>query len=124
MDQPTRVKLRHYRPMKRGVFDRTRLVSGMAARSLVLLLLALSLSFCSLAYASPPDPSWIGDYYDDADYDDVVILITAAPGAPPAALVRGLEPHWTAVWLVAEGDDRLPPAASPSEHPSRGPPLS
>jgi len=27
-----------------------------------------------LAYASPPDQTWIGGFYDDADYDDVVLL--------------------------------------------------
>ncbi|HET7343386.1 MAG TPA: hypothetical protein VFL90_18105 [Methylomirabilota bacterium] len=95
----------------------------MVVRGLALLLLTLTLSLRSLAYASPPDQSWIGGFYDDADYDDVVLLITGAPAAPPAVLVRGLEPHWTAVWLLADGDDRLPPAAAPPEHPSRGPPL-
>ena len=31
----------------------------------------------SLAYASPPDPSWIPGIYDDADFDDVVGLATS-----------------------------------------------
>ena len=30
-----------------------------------------------LAYASPPDPSWIPGLYDNADYDDVVVLVTS-----------------------------------------------
>jgi hypothetical protein len=34
----------------------------------------------ALAYASPPDPSWIPGLYDDADYDDVVVLVTSATG--------------------------------------------
>jgi hypothetical protein len=42
----------------------------------------------ALAYASPPDPSWIQGVYDDADHDDAVILATGATGdiapAPPA----------------------------------------
>ncbi len=35
-----------------------------------------------LAYASPPDPSWIRGIYDGADYDDVVLLITSRSGLP------------------------------------------
>jgi hypothetical protein len=94
------------------------------ARGITLLLVALVLSLRALAYASPPDPTWIDGIYDDADYDDVVILITAAPGTPPATLVRALEPRWTPVSIVAAGDETLRPAATPSPHPSRGPPLS
>ena len=30
-----------------------------------------------LAYADPPDPTWIAGFWDDADFDDVVILITS-----------------------------------------------
>ncbi len=33
------------------------------------------LTLTPVAYASPPDPSWISGLYDNADYDDVVILI-------------------------------------------------
>jgi hypothetical protein len=32
----------------------------------------------TLAYASPPDPTYIGGWWDDGDYDDVVILATSA----------------------------------------------
>jgi hypothetical protein len=30
----------------------------------------------ALAYASPPDPTWIHGFYDDGDSDDVIFLIT------------------------------------------------
>ena len=33
-----------------------------------------------LAYASPPDPSWIPGVYDDADGDDVVVQVMSATG--------------------------------------------
>ncbi len=38
----------------------------------------------AIAFASPPDPSWVVGIYDDADGDDVVILIAdnAATNAP------------------------------------------
>jgi hypothetical protein len=39
--------------------------------------LAINLfSLTALAYASPPDPSWIPGIYDGADYDDVVVMLT------------------------------------------------
>jgi len=45
----------------------------------VLLTGALAL-LASLAYATPPDPSWISGFWDDGDHDDVVIRITASTG--------------------------------------------
>src|SRR5215470_2486355 len=37
-------------------------------------------SLSSLAYASPPDPTWIPGFYDDADFDDVVGLVVMEKG--------------------------------------------
>ena len=45
-----------------------------------LVLTALTLGLVTLAYASPPDPSWIRGMYDDADGDDVVDLVMAGAG--------------------------------------------
>src|SRR5690348_14791046 len=46
-----------------------------------------------LAYASPPDPTWIPGLYDDADYDDVVGLVTDGTGVSssdaPARVEQG-----------------------------------
>jgi hypothetical protein len=40
-------------------------------RRLATLLLLVPLVWLTpLAYASPPDQTWIGGFYDDADYDD------------------------------------------------------
>jgi hypothetical protein len=51
----------------RSRLDRRRLL-------LALLLLVPLLWLTPLAYASPPDQTWIGGFYDDDDYDDVVLL--------------------------------------------------
>ena len=61
-----------------------------AARSaLVVLLLGIQAALLPLAHASPPDQTWIGGFYDDADYDDVELLVTsisaAVSGPPPMA---------------------------------------
>ena len=58
------------------------------SRLLVLVALVLmgpTVALTPLAYASPLDPSWIHGFYDGADYDDVVSLITSQAGdvTPP-----------------------------------------
>jgi hypothetical protein len=57
---------------------------------LIALMASLLATLSSLAYASPPDPSWIAGIYDDADLDDVVGLVTSATAvvgqAGPVAL--------------------------------------
>ena len=63
----------------------------MTARSLrialaLVVLLGLS-GLTPLAYASPPDPSWIRGIYDDADYDDIVVLITSGAAVTAPVLV-------------------------------------
>lgn len=57
------------------------------AVAIALLLLFLVGGLTPLAYASPPDPSWIGGIYDDADYDDVIVMITSAAAATAPVLV-------------------------------------
>jgi len=49
-------------------------------RGCALALLVLLLGLAPLAHANPPDPTWIGGIYDDADYDDVVVTVTSAVG--------------------------------------------
>ncbi len=64
------------------------LASGMKAPGcrlfVVLSLLGPLAGLVPLAYASPPDAAWISGFYDDADYDDVVVLATSlrAPQEP------------------------------------------
>ena len=41
---------------------------------------AILVASVMLAYASPPDPSWIPGIYDDHDYDDVVGMVTDGTG--------------------------------------------
>ncbi len=48
------------------------------------LLVGVLLVLTPLAYASPPDPTWMPGVWDDADYDDVVLLVTFGLGASDA----------------------------------------
>ena len=57
---------------------------------LVLVLLVVYVALTPLAYADPPDPLWIGGFYDDDDNDDSVFVITShlATVEPPP------QPSW------------------------------
>jgi hypothetical protein len=52
----------------------TRLVRLLALVALVTVLVVLT----PLAYASPPDPSWVSGFFDQDDNDDGVFLITSS----------------------------------------------
>ena len=52
---------------------------------LVALVLVFSVvTLTSLCQASPPDPTWIGGLYDDADHDDVVLIVVGTVAVPAA----------------------------------------
>jgi hypothetical protein len=45
------------------------------ARLLVVLIACLLTGLPTLAYTDPPDPLWISGYWDDDDFDSVVVFI-------------------------------------------------
>ena len=92
-------------------------------QSLALVLLGLLLSLRALAYASPPDPTWIAGFWDDDDYDDVVLLVTSTASTPATVVANALEPHWAPIWILPVSDDRAMPAPPLPRHHPRGPPL-
>ncbi|HXL46822.1 MAG TPA: hypothetical protein VN977_09485 [Candidatus Binatia bacterium] len=65
-----------------------------------LLVLVLS-TLGALANASPPDPGWIGGFYDAADGDDVVLAVIGLDQAPPLAPLLDVEPGAIHVGPVA-----------------------
>src|SRR5438094_3940635 len=90
---------------------------------LALLVLVPLVWLIPLAYASPPDQTWIGGFYDDADYDDVVLLATSlvlALGDMAPALAAGL--FVVAVLLLI--DVKAAPRTMRLGSLSRAPPLA
>ena len=57
----------------------------MPLRVLVLLLALISPGLTALAYLDPPDPPWIGGYWDDDDFDSAVDAILNACAVEPAS---------------------------------------
>ena len=77
-------------------------MSPMIPRCSVTAVLVLVLSALGpLASASPPDPGWIGGFYDAADYDDVILAVTGMDPAPPLGPVIAVEPHAIPIGAVA-----------------------
>src|SRR6266849_5645541 len=78
----------------------------------VLLLMGVLLGLTPLAHASPPDQTWIGGFYDDADYDDVVLLITGAPCAVESDLLPPMTPVAFVAGYVPPISSQAPPEPS------------
>jgi hypothetical protein len=93
---------------------------GLSAMSLVLLLIAP----VTLAHASPPDQTWLAGVYDQADFDDVVGLLTSALeainsiGTPEAGPCLAITPR---LCLATVGGPVRAPAYSA---PLRAPPIA
>lgn len=111
--------------MKRGHRSVLRSISrALAPRILLVACSAIApLTLSTLAFASPPDPSWVQGIYDDADHDDVVVFLTsetaevrvAPTQGPPAHLAaEGVAPPTERVGLVlvvSASRSRAPPAS-------------
>jgi hypothetical protein len=91
--------------------------------SLIVLISAVLAAISSLAEASPPDPSWIPGIYDDADFDDVVGLVTTAKAlggpadaaalhlVPPATSPQAPQHEWATIrFSITTLHARAPPA--------------
>jgi hypothetical protein len=75
-----------------------------------------------LAAASPPDPTWIAGFWDDGDFDDLVVLVLGIDGSPsprcllacPYTPVEPLSGPSHAASVVRLAVTRLPARAPPT----------
>jgi hypothetical protein len=111
-------------------FDRLRppedsgtLRHGMTRRLIALAVVGVLACNPLLAYADPPDPTWIAGFWDNADFDDVVVRITSTSSVAEMSWVCSLEPHRFPIWILPSTDDRLAPRPAAAPHQPRGPPL-
>ena len=79
-------------------------------RCLVLVLLACCATLPLAAYASPPDPIWLPGIYDDADFDDVIGLLTDTAAVRELPLVVA-DLAWPGFWPVLGGSASVVPDA-------------
>jgi len=94
---------------------------GVLAAALVLVILAL-FALGPLAYASPPDQTWVAGIYDAADYDDVVWLLTDTSMARESAQSADITCHLVHQLLTSPPASVRRPLHPGSLNP-RGPPL-
>lgn len=73
--------------------------------SLAFSICVLISSLSVLAYASPPDPSWVRGVYDDADFDDVVCLVLANAGLVDDSAPVGGSPEFVLIRIDVPADD-------------------
>lgn len=95
----------------------------MTRRLVVLPILVALVLLIPLAYASPPDPTWIAGLYDNADYDDVVLTATSTAGALDTVALFP-EPILVAVHVLAPARAGAPPPVPSRPHRPRGPPTA
>jgi hypothetical protein len=89
---------------------------------LVVLLLGALLALAPLAHASPPDPTWIPGFYDDNDYDDVILVITGAVTAVDSHVADPIGLVTVCVGLVAPSKSQFVSARPLGSRSSRAPP--
>ncbi len=97
----------------------------MAVRiALVLLLLACLVSLAPLAYASPPDPTWTEGFFDDLDFDDVVVSVSSAAWAVELAPLTRLTPVSVSVRFIQPGEQPVRSTAALPTFLGRAPPVA
>lgn len=91
-------------------------------RSISFLVVGVVMSLAVLAYASPPDPDWISGFWDNGDYDDIVLFVTSGVGITASHAIEDGRPFVVVSALVSTLDDnRLAPRPRLSS-PTRAPP--
>lgn len=92
---------------------------------LVVTLLVIALgALAPLAFASPPDPLWIGGVFDGGDSDDVVVAATATEAAADGVPLREVEIVLVAGETVAPADSSVPIRPLFPVRPGRAPPAA
>jgi hypothetical protein len=100
------------------------LAATMSPRSLCLALIAALATLTPLAQATPPDQTWISGFYDNADFDDVVQLVTSAVGTVESGMVSSLRPVSAVISLAVQPDSQIARLLPLPSSPSRAPPAA
>ena len=96
---------------------------GVALRVLLLVVALVSPTLTTPAHIDPPDPSWIGRYWDDDDFDSVVDSILHACAVEPASPVDVGPPREFVARLGTLELNTIPRPVATTDAP-RGPPAA
>jgi len=89
-----------------------------------MLLVLLMIAPVTLAHASPPDPTWIVGVYDQADFDDVVCILTSALEATDATVAPEAGPCLVLAPKLFRARVAGPASAPAYSAPLRAPPIA
>ena len=93
------------------------------ARLLALLLVLVIAGLAPATYADPPDPTWVGGYWDDDDFDEVVILLEGIAAVVPVLTIDPAPPV-EVVAVVDRHESLAVPATVDGTASPRAPPLT
>jgi len=96
----------------------------MRLRYVLLIQAACIMALTPLAYASPPDPSWIMGVYDDDDFDNVVVIVTSGVSAVPSQPLWDAAPSQVAVASATPADESAVSTPALWSPQTRAPPAS
>jgi len=94
-----------------------------SARLLVVFIACLLIGFAPLAYADPPDPLFIAGFWDDDDFDKIVVCILDSydfPLVPSTDMV----PLWVPIARVKLPELSAAPTPIRAEVSPRAPPVA
>jgi hypothetical protein len=94
-----------------------------ALRILLVVVALVSPALTTLAHIDPPDPTWIGGYWDDDDFDSVVDSILKACAVEPASPADVGSPRALVARLATLELNTIPPPVATTDAP-RGPPAA
>ena len=97
---------------------------GRERAPLVWLLVLVLGALAAVAYATPPDPTYISGLWDDDDYDNVVILATSSKGTLDSTAQADVTPLLVLIAPVPGGEVALRSPASLALHAPRAPPAA
>jgi hypothetical protein len=97
---------------------------SMSRAFLIGVILAALATLRGLAYASPPDASWIPGIYDNADLDDVVVLVMLASGVVGPVDLAGLGLPASPTTSPPLPREKVPTSLSTSPLHARAPPAA
>jgi len=94
-----------------------------ALRIILVVVALVSPALTTLAHIDPPDPTWIGGYWDDDDFDSVVDSILEACAIEPGAPADVGPPRALAARLGTLEVNTIPPPVATTDVP-RAPPAA
>ena len=89
-----------------------------------MLLVLLIITPVTLAQASPPDQTWLAGVYDEADFDDIVDLLTSSLEASGSATAPEADPWLALAPKLCPAMVAWPATAPAYWAPLRAPPIA